>query len=39
MVFKDVIDELVNRVQVFNEGTANLKLLAVSISQGSPKNQ
>jgi hypothetical protein len=38
MVFKDVIDELVNRVQVFNEGTANLKLLAVSISQGKSKN-
>lgn len=38
MVFADVLDELVNKAQVFNVGTASLKLLSVSISQGKSKN-
>jgi len=38
MVFTDVLDELINKAQVFNVGTATLKLLSVSISQGKSKN-
>ena len=38
MVFTDVLDELINKAQVFNVGTASLKLLSVSISQGKSKN-
>lgn len=38
MVFTDVLDELVNKLQVINEGTANLSLKSVSISQGRSKN-
>lgn len=38
MIFTDVLDELINKAQVFNVGTASLKLLSVSISQGKSKN-
>lgn len=38
MVFTDVQAELINNLQVDNEGTANLKLLSVSITAGKSKN-
>ncbi|MGI6395204.1 MAG: YfaP family protein [bacterium] len=37
MVFKDVLDELINRVEVTNVGIGNLKLSAVTITQGKSK--
>jgi len=38
LVFTDVIDELVNTVEVYNEGVAALKLSSVAISAGQSKN-
>ncbi len=38
MVFGEVQEELVNELQAHNEGTANLKLLSVSISSGKSKS-
>lgn len=38
MVFGEVQDELVNELQAHNVGTANLKLLSVSVSSGRSKS-
>ena len=38
LTFIDVIKELVNEVEVYNEGTADLKLSSVTISEGQSKN-
>ena len=38
LVFTDVIDELVNQVEVYNEGVSVLKLSSVAISEGQSKS-
>ena len=38
LTFTDVLDELVNEVEVYNEGKALLKLSSVAISEGQSKN-
>lgn len=38
LVFTDVLDELIEQVEISNEGTAYLKLSSVVISEGQSKN-
>ncbi len=38
LVFSDVLSELVNQVEISNEGSSNLKIMSVTISEKQSKN-